>query len=135
MKMKLYEPQQQDEAFYKVMGRYFASVEVEKELEAPLHNLPNTTWCVAVHPFNQEVVYAFCSVTDKGKYYYLDNVYVVKECRNKGLCSAMTRFATGTFADKPMKAIAINERMIHLFFKFGFKEVGHNGKWKKFQKN
>lgn len=123
--------EQQGEEFYALMGKYFASLDIAKELEQQLYNMPNTEWFIA---YSEDVV-GFASVRDCGKYYYLDNLYVVPQQRNMGTATEIVEYIIKRFADKPIKCIAVNPYSIKTFERYGFERYGKNGKWIKYIKH
>lgn len=123
--------EQQGEEFYALMGQYFASLDIAKELEQQLYNMPNTEWFIAY----SEGVVGFASVRDCGKYYYLDNLYVVPQQRNIGTATKIVENIVKRFADKPIRLIAVNPYSIRIFERYGFEKDGKNGKWIKYIKH
>lgn len=123
--------EQQGEEFYALMGKYFASLDIAKELEQQLYNMPNTEWFIAY----SESVVGFASVRDCGKYYYLDNLYVVPQQRNTGTATEIVEYIVKHFQDKPIKLIAVNPYSIRIFERYGFEKDGKNGKWNKYIKH
>lgn len=135
--IQIYKNNEQDQHFYSRMGKYFASLDIAEELERQLYNKDNSVWFVVYDNETGEVM-GFASIFEYKTYDFLDNVYVLPKHRGKGYCSRIMKEIITTYypnTPKPLRAIAINPKMIHLFNKYGFKEVGNNGKWKKFEKN
>lgn len=130
--IKVYRSENQGRDFYALMGEYFASLEVAKELERQVYNKPNTTWCVSTI---REKVVGFASVYDAGKFYFLDNLYVVPLYRSIGNAREIVKTLVCEFTDKPIKCLAVNPYAIRIFEDFGFVEGGANGKYKKYIKH
>lgn len=121
----------QCDEFYAMMGKYFASLDIAKELEQQLYNMPNTEWFVAY----QNCVNGFASVRDCGKHYWLDNLYIIPEYRHKGTATEIIGEIIKECSDKPIKCIAVNPYSIKIFERFGFEKDGKNGKWTKYIKH
>lgn len=130
--IRIYRPDVQDEKFYSLMGKYFASLDVAKELERQVYNKPDTTWYLSI--IKNQVV-GFVSVCDCGKHYFIDNFYVIPWWRSSGVGKEIIEYVVEDFTDKPLKCIANNPAAIHIFAYHGFIEDGHNGKYKKFIKH
>lgn len=129
--IRVFKSDSQDEKFYAKMGKYFASLEVAKELERQVYNKENTTWYVStIH----EKVIGFASVYDSGKYYFLDNLYVTPLFRNRRNAREIISNIIDDFSDKPIKCIVNNPYAIRIFEQFGFCEDGKIGKYKKYIK-
>lgn len=119
----------QDDKFYALMGRYFASLDIAKELERQVYNKLNSTWYVSV--IRGICVVGFASVFDNGKNYFLDNLYVRPEFRNDGVAKEIVTEIVTDHTDKPIKCVANNPYALKIFYSLGFEEVGQNGKYKK----
>ena len=132
MMIKVFRSETQDNGFYALMGRYFASLDIAKELERQVYNKPNTTWYVLT--YYQEVI-SFVSVHDNGRYYYIDNLYTLPDFRQRGNASELIDNIVHDFKDKPIRCIANNPYALKLFYSFGFVNEGKNGKWAKLVKH
>lgn len=130
--IRIFKSENQQEGFYAMMGQYFASLDIAKELERQLYNKPNTTWIISTY---KTTVCGFASVCDCGNNYYLDNLYVIPEYRSNRLASEIVEEICEMFNDKPIKCIAANPYSIRIFEKNGFEKVGNNGKWNKYIKH
>lgn len=106
--IQIFNSKNQDDKFYAMMGRNFASREIAKELEYPVYNQKDTTWYLFT---KLNVPVGFVSVCEHRDYYYIDNLYVHMRC------------------------IACNPYSIMIFKRHGFKEIGKNGKWNKYIKH
>lgn len=118
--------------FYSLMGRYFADLEIAKELERQVYNKPDTTWLI---DFQDGQIAGFVSVHETLKHYFIDNFYVIPIFRGAGIGDYLIGGVVERFTDKPLKCIACNPVAIHIFKDNGFVEDGHNGKYKKFVKH
>ena len=131
--IRLFFSDQQGEYFYALMGPYFASLDVAKELERQVYNKPNTHWYVATS--GRSDVLGFASVHDTGKHYFIDNLYVPPDHRRRGIARNIIDHMCETFNDKPLKCIAVNPYALKLFADYGFVEVGVRGKYKRLEKH
>lgn len=129
--IKVFKSEYQNADFYAKMGQYFASLEIAKELERQIYNKDNSVWYVAT--FRNSVL-GFASLFDNGKYYFLDNLYVLPECRGQGTAKEIIGEIVADHSDKPIRCIANNPYALKIFFGVGFVEVGKNGKYKKLVK-
>lgn len=129
--IRVFKSEYQNEDFYAKMGRYFASLDIAKELERQIYNKDNSIWYIAT--FRNSVM-GFAALFDNGKYYFLDNLYVLPECRGKGVAKELVGEIVDNKADKPIRCIANNPYALKIFYSHGFKEVGQNGKYKKLVK-
>ena len=129
--IRVYRSECQGRDFYALMGKYFASLDVAKELERQVYNKPKTTWYISTVHDN---VVGFASVYDSGKFYFLDNLYIVPLYREIGNASEIVKNIVEDFTDKPIKCIAVNPCAIRIFENLGFVEDGTNGKYKKYIK-
>jgi len=126
---------QQDEDFYAIMGRHFASLDIAKEMERQLYNKELSTWYLIIDDTELQVcVKGFASVFYNEKYYFLDNLYVFPEFRNDKIASEIVQVIVSDFTDKPIKCVATNPYALKIFQSLGFVEVGQNGKYKKLTK-
>lgn len=130
--IRLFESYMQGLDFYAIMGPHFASLDIAKELERQVYNKPNTGWIVDCEGFN---AYGFVSVHDESKHYFIDNLYVLPEFRNRGIAEELIEEVCELYYDKPLHCIACNPYALKIFKKFGFVEVGERGKYKKLEKH
>ena len=128
----IYNSDFQNEGFYADMGRYFASLEIAKELERQLYNKPNSEWYIECE---NGTINGFVAVFDNGNHYFIDNLYVLPEYRNNGIASVLVCAAVNDHTDKPIKCIANNPYALKIFSCLGFVEVGQRGKYKKLIKH
>lgn len=143
----------QNDGFYALMGQYFASLTVAKELERQVYNKPNTDWYIFVQcsEYKKELellvsgfvyvhdaellVSGFVSVHDGGKGYFIDNLYVIPDMRNCNIATELVEFVVDSYTDKPLTCIANHPAALKIFNRFGFEEYGHRGKFKKLIKH
>ena len=129
---RLFISDNQGRDFYALMGKYFASLDIARELECQVYNKPNTDWIVCVE--RSEAI-GFVSVHDESKHYFIDNLYVLPEFRNRGIAEELIEEVCDLYCNKPLRCIAFNPYALKIFEKFGFVEVGKSGKYKKLKKH
>ena len=130
----------QGEGFYAIMGQYFASLTVAKELERQVYNKPDTDWYIFAHHNKNKrgvplLVSGFVSVHDAGKHYFIDNLYVIPDMRNCNIATELVEFVVGSYTNKPLTCIANHPAALKIFNRFGFVEAGQRGKFKKLIKH
>lgn len=130
--IRVFKSDNQGDNFYVLMGRYFASLDIAKELERQIYNKDNSEWYISTY---KHTVLGFASLFDNGKYYFLDNLYVLPEHRNDGIARELVAEIVSDHPDKPIKCIATNPYALKIFHSLGFVEVGQNGKYKKLIKH
>lgn len=132
MSILIFEGNYQNDEFYALMGKYFASRKIAKELEQQVYNEDGSVWYVATQ---DGYLTGFVSVFEKGKHYFIDNLYVLPQYRGQGIAKKLVGSICKEDYDKPLKCIASNEYALKIFLSFGFVEVGTNGKYKKLCKH
>ena len=130
--IRIFKSDNQGDNFYVLMGRYFASLDIAKELERQIYNKDNSVWYISTY---RNTVLGFASLFDNGKYYFLDNLYVRPEYRNDGIARELVTEIVSDHTDKPIKCVATNPYALKIFRSLGFQEVGQNGKYKKLIKH
>ena len=130
--IRIYTNDSQNADFYAIMGKHFASLDIAKELERQIYNKDNSVWYLSTY---RNTVIGFAAVFDNGKYYFLDNLYVLPEFRNDGTARELVTEIVSDFTDKPIKCVANNPYALKIFHSLGFVEVGQNGKYKKLIKH
>ena len=115
--------------FYFLMGKFFADRSIIKEMDCQIYNEEGMEWYVNFNKEGQIVGFASIQKKNNGTF-YLDNFYVILEYRNKGIGKELLK---AVLKDHPknVRLISRNEVAIHMFEKYGFKEYGHNGRYKK----
>lgn len=127
---------QQNDEFYAIMGKHFASLDIAKELESQLYNKENSVWYLIVDESETPLrVIGFAAIYVTSKHYFLDNLYVFPEFRGQGVAKQLVKSIVEGFTDMPIKCIAVNPYALKVFNDFGFEEVGQNGKYKKLIKH
>lgn len=130
--IRIFKNDNQGDNFYVLMGRFFASLDIAKELERQIYNKDNSVWYISTY---KNTVLGFAALFDNGKYYFLDNLYVLPEYRNDGIARELVAEIVSDHPDKPIKCIANNPYALKIFHSLGFVEVGQNGKYKKLTKH
>ena len=130
--IRVFKSNNQDERFYALMGKHFASLDIAKELERQIYNKPNSTWYLSTV---RGMVMGFAAVFENNKHYFLDNLYVLPEFRGDRVASEIVQAIVEDFPDKPIKCVANNPYALNIFYSLGFDEVGRNGKYKKLIKH
>ena len=122
----------QNAEFYARMGKYFASLDIAKELDRQIYNKDNSVWYLSTF---RNTIEGFAALFDNGKYYFLDNLYVLPEFRNEGTAKELVTEIVCDHTDKPIKCVANNPYALKIFYSLGFEEVGQNGKYKRLIKH
>ena len=130
--IRVFKSDSQQDNFYALMGRHFASLDIAKELERQIYNYENSVWYISTY---KRTVLGFAALFDNGKYYFLDNLYVFPQHRNDGIARELVTEIVSDHTDKPIKCIANNPYALKIFHSLGFVEVGQNGKYKKLIKH
>lgn len=130
--IRIFASDEQGNEFYSLMGEFFASLDIAKELERQVYNKPDTHWHVIEDCWD---VLGFVSVHDAGNHYFIDNLYVLPEYRSEGFGYDLIQSVCEEYVDKPLRCIACNPHALRIFEKFGFVEVGTRGKYKRFEKH
>ena len=130
--IKVFKSEYQDDKFYALMGRHFASLDIAKELERQIYNKDNSVWYISTY---RNAILGFVALFDNGKYYFLDNLYVMPEFRGEGVAKELVQEIVFDHKDKPIRCVANNPFALKIFHSLGFEEVGQNGKYKKLIKH
>ena len=130
--IRIFKSEYQGAEFYANMGKYFASLDIAKELDRQLYNKPNSVWYISTY---RNVILGFAALFDNRKYYFIDNLYVRPEHRNEGVAKELIQEIVSDYSDKPIKCIANNPYALKIFHNLGFTEDGSNGKYKKLTKH
>lgn len=117
--------------FFTMMGKYFADRNIIKEMDNQLYSNENMTWLVKYESITD--VIGFCSIENKGKYYYFDNFYIIPKYRGKGYGAEILHKMLLNI-DKSVKLITRNEIAKNMYLKEGFKIMGKNGRFYKMTK-
>ena len=123
--MKQFDSDSQDFNFYGIMGKYFASREIGKELGSQVYNERDSLWYLL---YDKSHLLGFCSLFQRTNYLILDNVFVRSEYRNRGYATFLIQSVLED-QSKPIKLISQNPVSNHIYEKFGFEQIGQRGKW------
>lgn len=118
--------------FYYLMGKYFADRKIIKEMDCQLYNEDGMKWHIY---FDKEGnICGFCSIQSNNKKgSYLDNFYVIKEYRGKGIGEQILKSIISQ-ENENISLITRNEIAYKLFKKYGFVEYGKNGRYIKMKR-
>ena len=130
--IRIFRSEKQGKEFYSLMGPFFASLDIAQELERQVYNKPDTEWYLV---FDGPIVAGFVSIRDACKYYFIDNLWVDPQYRERGFGYDLAHTACCAHRDKPLKCIAVNPYALRIFGKLGFVEVGSRGKYKRLEKH
>ena len=119
--------EQENSSFYSIMGRYFASRDIGKELEGQLYNDKNSTWYLLYDDYD---LVGFCTLFDRNDSLYLDNLYILPNYRNCGNAEFLMKFVLET-SEKGIFCIASNDYALRIYKNLGFHVYGNRGKWLK----
>lgn len=112
------------EMFYAMLGRFFCSKEIIKELDGyPIYNNDNYVWIVAIAGTS---VVGFYSHFCKGGIIHLDNCYVVPEYRKTGISKTLFSLFLQSNRDKEIRVIT---KVPSFYEKHGFKAVTQRGRY------
>lgn len=120
----------QDKEFYSEMGAFFADKDIAKELDGQMYNTKDATWIYC--KFNDEI-YGFISLMHGTKYDLLDNFYVLKQHRSRGIGTDMLNNIL-KYARKDVKLITGNPIAIKMYEHVGFKVESQRGRFYKMKK-
>lgn len=132
--IRIFEPHEQSFQFYGIMGYWFSRP--LKELEGRIYNTDNSVWFVAID--EEGYVVGFASIVVHKSFIKFDNLFVVDRARRKGIATKLLEvrltYARENYEGKLIKTVIINPICTRLFEKYGFKKVGNNGRWLKYEK-
>lgn len=119
---------EQNEKFYGIMGPFFANKTFFKIFGEPLHNEQNSTWFIAFN--EEEKVIGFCTAFKKKTHTFLNQFFVLDECKSKGVGTALfnTRLAYLKGCGE-IRSMVKDERSIHLYRKNEFTIYGKRGNY------
>jgi len=136
MKFVLYQKGQRDKKFYEWLGPYALDRSVSDEIHdrkyESIYDEPNIgTWVLAIAEDNK--VMGFCAIYEKPKEVYLDNSYVDKVYRNKGIGKALFEKRLGIAKElsggRPIKGITKSECQYKIYLKYGFVLTSKRGRY------
>lgn len=106
---------QSEEGFWDLMGPFFASALVKRELGVAMSSDESYTWFLAIA---HGEVQGFCAVTNEKKGSRLRHVYVVPEHRHNGVATQVIGVAI-TSSPKPI-VVTVKGSEVGFYKKFGF---------------
>ena len=115
--------------FFGMMGKFFSRKEYIKEMGCQFYSNPNMKWYILYE--NISNIIGFASIEKKDNYYYLDNVYIIKEYRNNGYCKKILNRILEENNDIPIKLICNNEIATKIYENLVFKIYCKNGIYNK----
>lgn len=122
-----------DSRFYNFVGKLALDRNVTKELHdiqygSVYDEIDTATWLLASI---DNVIVGCCAFYDRGKYYLLDNTYVLKQFRGLGIGSLLfsKRFELARSFNKTLKVITKNPIQAHIYEKYGFQLTSKRGKY------
>lgn len=131
--IKVYQDHEND--FYCKMGHFFANRKYAFEMGGwQFYTKDKAVWFLAFH---KNEVAGFCSAIIESTHVYLDNFYVVKKFRGKGLSKILfeSRFNYCKLMGSEIRVISDNESQIKKYQKYGFVFYGKKGRYSKFKWN
>ena len=126
---RIFEEKDQNDEFWIMMGPFFGSRSVRKELPY-IMNQPGQTWFVICE---NKTVIGFVSGLLRKDYWYLDNIYVIPEYRHQNLLSRLImRFMTYYAHQDPTKKVRLetqNPIIREYFLKHAFTQYKPGKSW------
>ena len=136
VKVKVYEKGNRDAGFYGYIGPFALNRRVTEEMHdkqyGPIYDEPSyATWLIATK--NNGELLGFCTLFDKEKEVFLDNCYVVREHRGKGVGQKLfvkrLELAKQIQGQRKIKGITMNEAQAHIYQKYGFHLASKRGRY------
>lgn len=122
--IKTFRPADRDDAFYAVMGRFFMSNEVRKDMPW-LKDEDSKVWVLAFH--GDECV-GFSALRTIPKGHELCSLYIVPEHRNTGVAKKLTEHRLKMVAGDQVVRVVCNAETLPRYLELGFKKVAMRGK-------
>lgn len=110
---------QEDEGFWGLMGRYFASAKVKRELGVAMSSDETYSWFVA---FKDGDLAGFCAMSPEKHGSRLRHVYVLPEHRSNGIATQLVGVAIAG-SPKPI-ALTVRKSEAAFYSRFEFKPNG-----------
>lgn len=117
--MKVEKMVQTDEGFWFLMGPFFASAKVKRELGIAMSSDESYTWFLAL---DKGEVLGFCAMTKERKGSRLRHVYVVEEHRKRKVATQVVGVAL-TMSLKPI-SLTVKADDVSFYEKMGFSAAG-----------
>lgn len=135
IKILTYEQHEQNEKFYSIMGRFFASRDCAKEMGGwQFYNKDNSTWLLA---YEGKDLIGFCALFEENTHVFMDNFYILKSYRGKGYSRTLfdyrLKFAKGL--NKEIRVITNNPFQMKNYERNGFTHYGDRGQYRKYKVN
>ena len=115
---------QEDKGFWTLMGRWFASAQVKRDLGIAMNSDETYTWFLAF--INGELA-GFCALVPAKNHTDLKHVYVLPGHEEKGIEKQVVSAAV-TAGKKPFKA-TVRQEELPFYQKFEFTKVGDRGQY------
>lgn len=118
----------EDKEFYSVLGWFFGSRQIARELGMPIYDDDNRVWVVAM--FSADPV-ACSSIELKGSRAAIKSAWVRPEYRGKGIYSGMLseRLKIAESAGVKIITATATEASKKALLKYGFEHIGMRGKY------
>lgn len=117
MDIKMFE--NRSDEYWLLMGKFFASKEVKKELPY-MYDEPKKVWFIMV---DNNIVIGFCSLMESKNKIIMGNGYIIPSNRNKGhykeLFDHRLRYIKKRFSKKTIISV-VKKEMIDIFIDNGF---------------
>lgn len=126
--------------FYTIMGKFFANRVYAQEMGGwQFYTKEGSIWFVLLkeeNNDNKKDVIGFCSIIREKTHLYFDNMYVIKEHRNKGYGNTLfnERLKYALTLNKEIRVITDNPIQINRYLKNGFIQYGNKGRYTKFRR-
>jgi GNAT superfamily N-acetyltransferase len=116
-----------DPEMFRLLGPYFCSKAVHKELGEPIHSDEKTTWFVATEKGR---VVGFCSMRNTSKVILYGYGYVDPDYRDRGIFTKLSdaRDKVAATLNKPMKVV-VRETRWHHYEKRCWNVATRRGSW------
>lgn len=130
--IKIYPEPAQDDAFWSLMGRYFADRRYAKEMGGwQFYTEPNSVWFLL---FDDGALAGFCAAFFRKTHIFWDNFYIFPPYRGQGLSRQLidARLAYCQTTTKPIKAITDNPRQVRNYERINMQTQGQRGRYTRF---
>jgi hypothetical protein len=133
--MKIVKFEHGNPEMFRLLGVYFCSKDVHKELGGPLYSSPGCTWFVALEyqpddkGLQEEVVLGFCSMRETESSVWFDYDYVKPTHRGKGISTALSEARNKDAVAKPVMVCVKSERWEKHYLPRGWQVKIKRGSW------